>query len=72
VSTWLSASVTQCSGVRGGKSDEESVARSSGILLIKNDRRMVVDWALSLRNVAFARISKAARMRSTIVCWMSP
>jgi hypothetical protein len=68
VSTWLRASVMQYSAVSGGKRDEESVARRSGILLMRNDRRIVVDWTFSLRKVAFARISKAARMRSTIVC----
>jgi hypothetical protein len=67
VSTWLRASVIQYSDVRGGNSDAESVARSKGILLIRNDLRIVIDWARSFRNVAFASISKAARIRSTIV-----
>ena len=42
VSTWLSASVMQYSEVRGGKSDDESVVRSNGILLMRNDRKIVV------------------------------
>ena len=40
VSTWLRASVMQYSEVSGGKNDAESVVRSRGTLLIKNDRRV--------------------------------
>jgi hypothetical protein len=67
VSTLPRASVIQYSDVRGGNSDAESVARRRGILLIRNDLRRVIDWARSFRNVAFAKISKAARMRSNMV-----
>jgi hypothetical protein len=67
VSTWLNASVMQYSDVRGGNNDAESVERRRGVLLIRNDLRIVIDWARSFRNVAFASISKAARMRSIIV-----
>jgi hypothetical protein len=67
VSTWLNASVIQYSEVRGGNNDGERVARRSGILLIRNDLRMVMNAARSFRNVAFASISKAARIRSIIV-----
>ena len=49
-----------------------SVDRRRGILLIRNDLRIVVVCAFSLRKVALARISKAARIRSTIVDWISP
>jgi hypothetical protein len=59
--------VIQYSDVRGGNNDAESVVRMRGILLMRNDLRIVIDWARSLRNVAFAKISKAARIRSTIV-----
>jgi len=64
VSTWPNASVIQYSDVRGGNNDAESVARRRGILLIRNDLRIVIDWARSFRNVAFASTSKAARIRS--------
>lgn len=57
----------QYSEVRGGKSEAENVARRSGILLMRNDLRIVIDWARSFRNVAFAKTSKAARIRSIIV-----
>ena len=57
----------QYSEVRDVNSDAESVARSKGILLMRNDLRIVIDWARSLRKVAFASILKAARIRSTIV-----
>ena len=67
VSTWLNASVIQYSEVRGGNNDAERVARRSGILLIRNDLRMVMNAARSFRNVAFASISKAARIRSIMV-----
>jgi hypothetical protein len=66
VSTWLKASVIQYSDVRGENSDAESVARRIGILLTRNDLRIVMDWARSFRNVAFANMSKAARVRSII------
>ena len=57
----------QYSDVSGGKSDAERVARSGGILLQRKDLRIVIDCVRSFRNVAFASISKAARIRSTIV-----
>jgi hypothetical protein len=72
VSTWLKASVMQYSEVSGGNIEAESVDRRRGILLIRNDLRIVVVWAFSLRKVALARMSKAARIRSTIVDWISP
>jgi hypothetical protein len=72
VSTWLRASVMQYSEVSGGKNDAESVVRSRGTLLIKNDRRIVVVCPRSVRDVAFARISKEARIRSVAVDWRSP
>ena len=72
VSTWLKASVMQYSEVSAGKSEGESVDRRRGILLMRNDLRIVVVWAFSLRKVALARTSKAARIRSTIVDWISP
>jgi hypothetical protein len=62
----------QYSEVSGGKSEGESVDRRRGILLMRNDLRIVVVWAFSLRKVALARTSKAARTRSTIVDWISP
>ncbi len=72
VSTWLNASLTQYSDVRGGNSEDERVDSKRGILLMRKHLRIVVDWARSLRNVAFARISKAARIRSIILERMSP
>lgn len=72
VSTWLRASVMQYSEVSGGKNDAESVVRSSGTLLIKNDRRIVVVCPRSVRDVAFARMSKEARIRSMAVDCTSP
>ena len=72
VSTWDRASVMQYSEVRGGKSDAESVDRRSGILLTRKERRIVVAWRVSFRKFALARISNAARTRSTIVDCMSP
>jgi hypothetical protein len=72
VSTWLRASVMQYSDVSGGKRDAESVASKRGILLIRNDLRIVADWAFSFLKVALARISKAARIRSTMVDRISP
>jgi len=67
VSTWLSASVIQYSDVRGGNNEAERVARSRGILLIRKHLRIVMNAARSFRNVAFARISNAASIRSIIV-----
>ena len=67
VSTWLRASVMQYSEVSGGKNDAERVVRSKGTLLIKNDRRMVAVCPRSVRDVAFARISNEARIRSMAV-----
>lgn len=64
--------MTQYSDVRGGKSDDERLTRRSGTLLMRNDRRIVIVCALSFRKVEFARTSKAARIRSIIVCRMSP
>jgi hypothetical protein len=58
--------VIQYSGVRGGKNDAERVARSRGTLLMRNERRMVVVCACSFRNLAFARMSKDARIRSMV------
>ena len=57
----------QYSEVSGGKYDAERVDMSRGSLLMRNERRMVVVWAGSLRKVAFARTSKDARMRSIVV-----
>lgn len=67
MSTWFNASVIQYSEVRGGNNDAERVVRRRGILLMRNDLRIVVACARSLLNVAFARTSKAARIRSMIV-----
>lgn len=64
--------MTQYSGVRGGNSDDERVVRSNGTLLMRNDRNIVVVCARSLCIVAFANTSKEARIRSIIVCWISP
>jgi hypothetical protein len=62
----------QYSEVRGGKSDDERVVNNNGILLIKNDLKMLTVCARSLRNVAFASTSNAAKIRSTIVDCISP
>lgn len=72
VSTLPSACVMQYSDVSGGKSCEHRVVSITGILLIRNDRRTIVVWGFSLRKVAFARISNAARIRSIIVVSRSP
>ena len=50
----------------------DKVASNNGTLLIRNDRSNTVDWLFSLRNMAFARTSKDARMRSIHVVCISP
>ena len=72
ISTCLSASVMQYSAVRGGNRDEDKVDSRRGILLMTNDLRTVVDCARSFRDCAFARISKAASIISTMVDRISP
>jgi hypothetical protein len=62
----------QYSEVSGGKNDAERVVRSKGTLLIKKARSIVVVCARSERDVAFARISKEARIRSIAVDCTSP
>ena len=62
----------QYSEVRGGKKEAERVDMRRGTLLTRNDRRIVTDRGRSLRNVAFANISKDARMRSIVVDCTSP
>ena len=57
----------QYSDVSGGNNDAERVARSRGILLIRNDLSIRMVRARSFLAVAFASISNEARMRSTIV-----
>jgi hypothetical protein len=58
--------------VSGGNNDDERVARRRGTLLMRKDLRIVVAWTFSFRNVAFARTSNAARIRSIMVDWISP
>lgn len=72
VSTWLRASVMQYSEVSPGKNDPERVVSNRGTLLIKNDRSMVVVCTPSPRDVAFARTSNEARIRSIAVDRTSP
>ena len=72
VSTWLSASVMQYSDVSGGKKDAESAVRRRGTLLTKNDRRIIVACPRSVRDVAFANMSKEARIKSMAVDCTSP
>lgn len=62
----------QYSGVRGGNKDEDKVDSRRGILLMRKDRRISVVGAFSLRKFAFANMSKDARIRSIIVCRISP
>ena len=62
----------QNSDVSGGKNDAARVVRSSGTLLMRNDRSMVVDCVRSDRDVAFAKTSKEPRMRSIAVDCTSP
>jgi hypothetical protein len=72
VSTRLRASVIQYSEVRGGKNDAESVERRRGILLIRKERRAVMESFFSFRKVALANTSKEARIRSIAVLCRSP
>lgn len=46
-------------------------ASRTGTLLMRNDRKMKVVWDFSLWDVAFARTSKAANMRSMMLVCMS-
>lgn len=50
----------------------ESVDKRRGILLMRKERRRDIIGARSLREVASAKISKEARIRFTIVDWVSP
>ena len=50
----------------------DKVASNNGTLLLRNDRSSTVDWVFSLRNIAFARTSNDARMRSIHVVCISP
>ncbi len=72
VSTWLSAWVMQNSGVSGGNNDVERADKSKGILLMRNDRRTIVVWGDSFRNIALARTSNEDVISSIHVVWISP
>ncbi len=72
VSTWLRASVMQYSGVSGGYNDAERVVRSRGTLFIKKDLSIVVVCPRSVRDVALARMSKEARIKSMAADCTSP
>ena len=67
VSTRFRASVIQYSDVRGGNRVADKVDRRRGILLIKNERIMDVVWPRSLRDVASAKMSNDASIKSSIV-----
>lgn len=57
----------QLSEESGGYNVAESVDKRRGILLMRKERKMDIIGARSFREVASAKISKEARIRSTIV-----
>jgi hypothetical protein len=59
----------QGSGLSGGNIEVERTERSSGTLLLRNERRIVVVWIFSFRKVALANMSKDDRINSMhVVC----
>lgn len=57
----------QNSAVRGGNKEADRPASNNGNLLVRNDLSRVVSCNFSFRNVALAKISKEARIRSMMV-----
>ena len=72
MSTRFNASVIQYSEVSGGNNVADNVDSNKGILLMRNDLKIAICCFRSFRDVASAKISNEARIRSSIVDWVSP